>query len=389
LKKWRLERDLTQRGLGLPASTVAEWERGSRRPKGAVQIRRLAEALALPQETVYRALGQSPPLSEDDNPRDLEALFRSTREALLRAYRVGDTAAMAACQERLRALGPKIPQKVAAEFLAGHAVDPMATVDLGGMLFHADQWNAAALALEGSLKVLPMASPLRTRVESNLGMIYAALGEFELALAHDEAYLGLAREQNDGWLSVLAHGQWVEHQIPCDPLDIELLSHLEALHRWNISGIRSDPFLEIWEALARAELALARKERQEAKTLLRQIHDLMDAHSELSAERMAVSLVEAKYLASYDSPQKALDLLLDSLHRLASARPLVERLLTQQELCRVARTLELTQTREWQLTLIATYQGLGARAWVDRLCREWDLQMDDHPVLNRGPKSIS
>ena len=366
---------------------MAEWERGSRRPRNSAQIRRLAEALALPPETVYRALGKTPPPSDQDAPDDLEALFRATREALLRAYRVGDTAAMAASEERLRELGPKIPQRVAAEFLAGHALDPMAVVDLGGMLFHVDQWNAAALTLEGALKVVPKASPLKVRVESNLGMIYAALGDFDMALLHDEAYLAAAMEQHDGWLSVLAHGQWVEHQILRNPRNSDLFQHLEAMKRWNESGVRPDPFLEMWEVLSRAQIALANDERPSAESLMHQVREHFREHAVLSTEALAVAVVEAKYTAAYVSLPLALEQLQDRVDHLASSRPLVERLNAQQELCRLAAANGTAEAREWQLTLLATYSGLGAWPWVERLSTEWDIDLEQYPMLKTGPKS--
>lgn len=384
LKRWRLERDLTQRGLGLPASTVAEWERGSRRPRNAAQIVRLAQALSLPVEEVYQALGLTPPVPSEDAPANLEDLFRKTREALLRAYRQGDTAAMAACQERLRELGPKIPERVAAEFLAGHAVDPMAIVDLGGMLFHVDQWPAAVLALEGALKVVPEASPLRSRVESNLGMIYAALGEFEAALAHDQAYLALASEQNDGWLSVLAHGQWVEHQLQNNPLDPELPRHLDALTRWNASGIRTDPFIEVWERLSRAQVAMASGEEREAGGFIESVREQLRTLPELASEALSVALVSARHGRLYHSPAAALDQLRQSLQDFGRGRPLAERLLVQQELCRLAQAADLAEARLWQLTLLSTYGALGAGAWMRRLAEEWGIAVEEDMMLATG-----
>ncbi|MDA8206401.1 MAG: helix-turn-helix domain-containing protein [Thermaerobacter sp.] len=305
LKRWRLERALTQRDLGLPASTVAEWERGRRRPRGPEQVRRLANALALPVETVYQALGQSPPTDEPVPEGNLEAWFNAARKALLRAYRTGDTAALAASEERLKEIGPKISERVASEFLAGHAVDPLALADLGGMLFRSSQWRAANVLLEAALKTLPANSPLTTRIHSNLGMVYAALGNLECALHHDAIYLTRAIDQSDGWLAVLAHAQWIEHQMQQDPLHPDGRHHLEAMHKWNESAVEPDPFLQTWEDVAWAKIAILEDHRQRALELVRRIRDRVAKHPELHVEELSIAVVEAKIAAKYESPRKA------------------------------------------------------------------------------------
>ncbi len=376
LKRWRLERALTQRDLGLPASTVAEWERGRRRPRGPEQIHRLAKALALPVETVYQALGQSPPADEPVPTDDLEAWFNVTRIALLHAYRTGDTAALAASEQHLKEIGPKISERAASEFLAGHAMDPLALVDLGGMLFRSNQWRAANILLEGALRTLPANSPLRTRIYSNLGMVYAALGDLEVALHHDERYLQRAVEQNDGWLAALAHAQWIEHQMQERSPHPDREQHLEAIHRWNASAVQPDPFLETWEEVAQVQIALSEDRAERVAELLQRVGTRVAKHPELAVEDLAISVVKARAEARYGSPQRAVTQLKTTLTESRGHYALSERMLASQWLCRMAIQAKVSWAQGAQLALVNQYIGLGAVSWATRLAREWQLDFE-------------
>ncbi len=376
LKRWRMERALTQRDLGLPPSTVAEWERGRRRPRGPEQVRRLATALALPVETIYQALGQSPPADEPVPADDLEAWFNVTRTALLRAYRTGDTAALAASEQRLKEIGPKISERAASEFLAGHAMDPLALVDLGGMLFRSNQWRAANILLEGALRILPENSPLKARIYSNLGMVYAALGNLKIALSHDERYLQQAMAHNDGWLAVLAHAQWVEHQMQQELPHPERAHHLQAIRRWNASTVRPDPFLETWEDVAQAQIALSEDRAGCVEDRLRRLRARLAKYPELSVEDLTISVVEARADARYGSCPRAVRQLRTTLAQSRGRYALSERMLAGQWLCRIAAQGELSWAHDAQLALVYQYMGLGAVQWATRLATEWQLDLE-------------
>jgi tetratricopeptide (TPR) repeat protein len=265
---------------------------------------------------------------------------------------------------------------VAATFLASRVADPLALIDLGGLLFHADQWAAAAMILEAASSALPRSSPLCLRVESNLGMIYAALGESDRAQAHDNAYLALAVDSQDQWLRVIAHCQWIEHQTIWDPLRPDLAEHLRVIADWNAEAGRSDRFLRVWEATARAQMALAQERIVEAERLVQGMNAELQQYPELASEALMLGVLEARVLGARGNRARAFEHLVHLIHQ-HRQRPLVERLLAYQTISRLADYAGGDMAKMWQRMTIALYYGLGAEGWVSRLTQEWEVSLDE------------
>lgn len=369
LKRWREERQLTQRALGLPASTVAEWERGRRRPRGRAQVERLARALALSPDVIWEALGEEPPEHGRD-PSDVTSAYRATREALARAYRVGDTAQAIMLQETLQQLSQGLPADVVAAVLAGRVTDPTALADLGGVFYYMHQWPAARLMLERAADALPPASPLCPRVHSNLGMVNAALGDLDQALEHDALYLQYAEDLYDAWLAALAHGQWVQHRILADAGDPAIASHLEALKQWERHADSKDAWIRFWIQWAEAEVALARRDLGALRTGVQALRLALEVNPELESERLFGASLNARLLALEGRPQDGVHVLGEAICERTGKAPRSTVLWTRGVLARLGFQAGDGRARAWYDTLIAEYEGLGAVGWVKRLVAE-------------------
>ena len=66
----------------------------------------------------------------------------------------------------------------------------------------------------------------------------------------------------------------------------------------------------------------------------------------------------------------------ETLERTRGRRPLSERLLASQTLCRIAAQAEMPWAGQWQQALINQYIGLGAILWATRLADEWHLNFE-------------
>ncbi len=370
LKRWREERQLTQRGLGLPASTVAEWERGRRRPRGRAQVERLARALALPPEVVWEALGEEPPADSGRDPSDVTAAYRATREALGRAYRAGDTAQAIALQETLQKLSEGLPADVIAAVLAGRVTDPTALADLGGVFYYMHQWPAARLMLERAIDALPATSPLCPRVHSNLGIVNAALGDLERALEHDHLYLEYAEDLYDAWLGALAHAQWVQHQILIDAADEAIGVHLAALRRWHDQTDAKDAWIGFWIQWAETEVAYAREDFEALRLGVQALNLALEVNPGLESERLFCASLNARLLALEGRPDRGVETLLRAIDERAGKAPRSTVLLARHTLTRLALQARDARAQAWRDTLIAEYRGLGATGWIERLLAE-------------------
>lgn len=370
LKRWREERQLTQRGLGLPASTVAEWERGRRRPRGRTQVERLARALALSPDIIWEALGEEPPPDYGRDPNDVTQAYRATREALARAYRAGDTAQAIALQETLQKLSRDLPADVIATVLAGRVSDPTALADLGGVFYYMHQWPAARLMLERAIDALPPSSPLCPRVHSNLGIVNAALGDLERALEHDIMYLQYAEDLYDAWLATLAHGQWIQHRILVNAADPAIEEHLKALRQWYRNSDAKDAWIEFWIQSAEAEGACAREDLAALRKGVETLNLALEVHPGLESERLFAASLTARLSALEGRPDRGVKHLGAAIRDRAGKAPKSTLLWTRGTLCRLAFRAGDPRAERWYATLIAEYEGLGANGWVRRLTDE-------------------
>ena len=165
--------------------------------------------------------------------------------------------------------------------------------------------------------------------------------------------------------------------------------HLEAIRRWNASAIQPDPFLETWEEVAQAQIALSEGRAERITDLLQRVRARVGKHPELSVEDLAISVVEARVEARYGSPQRAVAQLKTTLTESRGHYALSERMLASQWLCRIAIQAKVSWAEGAQLALVNQYVGLGAVPWATRLAQEWQLDFEawlDTKIVDAGDR---